>query len=207
VAGQWYPHYPGDYGRDTADLSMMEHGAYRLLLDHYYSTGAALPTDRVRLYRVCHAVDPAEQRAVDTVLVQFFALEDDGYHNQRADRELAKRIELRSTLSESGRRGAERRWRRPSTINGQANGHPNGHPNGPAMARPQPHPQNHPPYPPSGGAETFFDWAGQTVAVCMGRHHRLPNLLAYSGGRASDVVEFLGRRGFKARIVGVQEAS
>jgi hypothetical protein len=29
VSNQWYAHYPGDYGRDTAHLSLVEHGAYR----------------------------------------------------------------------------------------------------------------------------------------------------------------------------------
>lgn len=64
--------------------------------------------------------------------------------------------------------------------------------------------QNHnPPYPPSGGEETF-SWGGQTVAVQMGRHKRLPKLDAYQGGRASDVVQFLKSRGFEARVVSVQ---
>jgi hypothetical protein len=61
-----------------------------------------------------------------------------------------------------------------------------------------------PPYPPPGGTEIFFEWARQTVAVRMGRKKRLPNLDAYHGGMASDVVAFLHRRGFEARIVTVQ---
>lgn len=62
------------------------------------------------------------------------------------------------------------------------------------------------PLPPAvaGEAEKFFEWAGQTVAVQMGRRRRLPNLSAYSGGRASDVAEFLNRQGFPARVVSVQ---
>jgi Protein of unknown function (DUF1376) len=45
VAGAYYPFYPGDSACDTADLSMLEHGAYRLLLDFYYSE-ERLPADR-----------------------------------------------------------------------------------------------------------------------------------------------------------------
>jgi uncharacterized protein YdaU (DUF1376 family) len=67
----WYPHFPGDYARDTADLSLIEHGAYRLLLDHYYSTGGPLPADKQRIYRLCRAFHPEEQEAVCAVLVAF----------------------------------------------------------------------------------------------------------------------------------------
>jgi uncharacterized protein YdaU (DUF1376 family) len=138
LANQWYPHYPGDYERDTAHLKLAEHGAYRLLLDHYYSAGGPPPPDKERLYRVCRAFDLAERAAVDTVLAQFFVLRENGYHNGRADRELLKRSEQRSRLSESGRRGADRRWKSPAGRSGD--GHANGHPNGLAMARPQPQP-------------------------------------------------------------------
>jgi hypothetical protein len=61
-----------------------------------------------------------------------------------------------------------------------------------------------PPYPPPGGTEIFFEWARKTIAVRMGRKKRLPNLDAYQGGMAWDVVEFLHRKGFQARIVTVQ---
>ena len=134
----WYPHFPGDYARDTADLTLMEHGAYRLLLDHYYSTGAPLPGDKQRIFRLCRAFHPEEQEAVCAVLNDFFSLQLDGYHNGRADRQLQEMAEKKEKLKESGRRGAKRRW------NGQANGHPNGQANGDLMAKPHPHPHPEP---------------------------------------------------------------
>jgi len=133
----WYPHFPGDYARDTADLTLMEHGAYRLLLDHYYSTGGPLPGDKQRIYRLCRAFHPEEQEAVSAVLSDFFSLQVDGYHNGRADRQLIEMAEKKEKLSESGRRGARRRWK---AEDGQANGHPNGQANGDSMAKPHPHP-------------------------------------------------------------------
>jgi uncharacterized protein YdaU (DUF1376 family) len=129
----WYPHYPGDYGRDTADLTLTQHGAYRLLLDHYYSTGMPLPPDLPKLYRICRAFDEEERKAVDLVVSKFFQLEADGYHNSRADRELVKRAEMRERLSASGKRGAKKRW-----GDGEANSHPNVGANGRALASPQP---------------------------------------------------------------------
>ena len=107
MANQWYPHYPGDYQRDTAHLSLMEHGAYRLLLDHYYSTGGPLGSDAERLYRVCSASNQDEREAVDVILHQFFVLRDGRYHNGRADRQLVEMTEKRAKLSE---KRAPRRW-------------------------------------------------------------------------------------------------
>lgn len=66
-----------------------------------------------------------------------------------------------------------------------------------------------PPLPPAGAGgstEQLLSWCGETIGVQMGRHRRLPNLNAYTGGRAVDVVEFLKRKGFPARIVGPSES-
>lgn len=129
----WYAHYPGDYGRDTAHLSLIQHGAYRLLLDHYYSTAAPLPSDVTALHRICRAFDQAERNAVDSILSEFFELRADGYHNNRADLELARQSEIRERLSNAGKK----RWR----------GKPKHEPGSslsisPAIAKPQSHPQS-----------------------------------------------------------------
>lgn len=85
----FYKRYMGDYGRDTAHLSLAEHGAYALLLDHYYSTESALPAELLALYRLCRAFDKLEQRAVQSVADKFFPVGDDGLrHNERADKEI-----------------------------------------------------------------------------------------------------------------------
>lgn len=81
----WYAHYPGDYGRDTAHLSLAQHGAYRLLLDHYSSTAAPFSSDVMVLHRICRAFEQIEKDAVNSVLAEFFKLCADGYHNARAD--------------------------------------------------------------------------------------------------------------------------
>lgn len=118
---KWYARYPGDYGRKTRHLSMMEHGAYALLLDHYYNTGAPLPANAVQLHRICMAFDEAEQAACMTVLHEFFVLRDDGWHNDRADDELLKRSEI----SEKRSKSAAKRY---------ANAPAKGHANAPAIA-------------------------------------------------------------------------
>lgn len=85
----FYKRYLGDYARDTAHLSLMEHGAYQVLLDTYYATDGALPAEPDELYRIARAMTPAERKAVDKIAAQFFAVNGDGTrHNKRADEEL-----------------------------------------------------------------------------------------------------------------------
>jgi uncharacterized protein YdaU (DUF1376 family) len=87
----YYRRYMGDYGRDTGTLTLAEHGAYALLMDHYYSTEEPLPADYADLYRICRAMKKEEQAAVRKVADKFFPKFKDGFrHNDRADEELTK---------------------------------------------------------------------------------------------------------------------
>lgn len=88
---QWWPRYTGDYGRKTEHLSLTQHGAYALLLDWYYSNAKPLPLEWVQMHRICKAVAPQEQDAVQTVVTMFFQQTMDGWRNERADEELEKR--------------------------------------------------------------------------------------------------------------------
>ena len=109
----WYPRYYGDYARDTAHLSLAEHGAYAVLLDHYYAIKRGLPESPDYAYRVCRAFDQAERDAVDSVLAQFFPVNGDGLrHNKRADAELIKETAIVNERSRAGSAGAQSRWRK-----------------------------------------------------------------------------------------------
>ena len=81
--------YIGDYQRDTAHLSITEHGAYVLMLQHYYATEKPLPTGKA-LHRMLRAQDKAERDAIDSVAEQFWKSTDDGLVNERADVEISK---------------------------------------------------------------------------------------------------------------------
>lgn len=85
----YYPHHIGDYLRDTAHLSLLEHGAYRRLLDVYYATEKPLPVEKAKVYRLVNAETRPERQAVDSVLSEFFHDTPDGWRNARADREIA----------------------------------------------------------------------------------------------------------------------
>lgn len=94
----WYKRYMGDYARDTTRLSLIEHGAYSMLLDAYYSAATPLPAAKGELYRIAKAMTPAERKAVDMVADTFFPITADGMrHNVRADREITKRCEQAET--------------------------------------------------------------------------------------------------------------
>ena len=86
----FYKRYIGDYQRDTGHLSMLEHGAYTLLLDVHYATSSPLPADRLMIYRMARAVTARERKAVDVILEQFWALTKEGWTNARAASEMEK---------------------------------------------------------------------------------------------------------------------
>jgi len=81
--------YIGDYQRDTGTLTLAEHGAYLLMLQHYYATERALPIGR-DLHRLLRAETKAERDAIDTVAKRFWTEADGGLINPRADEEIAK---------------------------------------------------------------------------------------------------------------------
>jgi len=86
----YFEFYGGDYMRDTAQLTLAEHGAYLLLLATYYATERPLPADFQSLYRIARAMNTQEQKAVRSVADGFFKVDDDGLrHNPRADRVIA----------------------------------------------------------------------------------------------------------------------
>ncbi len=105
----YYKRFPGDYSRDTAHLSLAEHGAYALLLDVYYATSRPLPNDRPAVHRICRAFTAAERKAVDSILDQFFFADGDLLRNARADREIeAEQVRI-SKARENGNRGGRPR--------------------------------------------------------------------------------------------------
>lgn len=86
-----YNHHLGDYAKDTKDLSPLEHGAYRLLLDYNYATEQPIPSEVEKLYRIVGARTAAECKAVQRVADRFFPINGDGSrHNKRADEEIEK---------------------------------------------------------------------------------------------------------------------
>lgn len=102
---KYYRRYVGDYLRDTSRLSMLEHGAYTLMLDYYYADERPLPKDRFELYTMLRALKPEDQRAVDKVLGLYFEERSDGWHQRRVDAELETANKVIDAARENGRLG------------------------------------------------------------------------------------------------------
>lgn len=99
----YYEHHLGDYAKDTGHLTMLEHGAYRMLLDRYYGTEQGIPADQA--HRVARARTRDERTAVDAVLAEFFTLEDGIWRNSRAEQEIEKAHARISAAKENGKKG------------------------------------------------------------------------------------------------------
>lgn len=109
----YYEHHLGDYAKDTAHLTMLEHGAYRLLLDRYYGTEQGIPGDQA--HRVARARTREEKAAVDAVLSEFFTLADGVWKNGRAEEEIAKAQAKINASQENGKKGGRPRKAKPGS--------------------------------------------------------------------------------------------
>lgn len=109
----YYPHHIGDYERDTAALTLLEHGVYGKLMRSYYATERPLPPDHASLFRICGALNKAEREAVITITQRFFIPGQDGqlYH-KRIEEEIANYRALVKNAALGGKASAEARKRR-----------------------------------------------------------------------------------------------
>jgi uncharacterized protein YdaU (DUF1376 family) len=100
----YYERHIGDYLKDTAHLSLLEHGVYGRLLDVYYTNDAPIPVAKAG--RLVGARSPEEIEALAVVLEEFFKLHGDVYTHSRCDREIARYQEKQDKASAS----ASARW-------------------------------------------------------------------------------------------------
>lgn len=99
----YYENHIGDYLKDTAHLSLLEHGVYKRLMDVYYTRETPLPDDVARLIG---ARSKDEKTALASVLQEFFVKHADGYHQTRCDAEIARYQDKQA----KAKRSAEARW-------------------------------------------------------------------------------------------------
>lgn len=118
----YYERHLGDYARDTAHLSMLEHGAYNLLLDRYYATEQGLPADQA--HRLARARTEEEKAAVDAVLGEFFTLTDGLWIKNRVEEEIEKANKSIEAARVNGKKGG--RPRKPNGLFKETQEKPNG---------------------------------------------------------------------------------
>ena len=132
----YFEFYPGDYLRDTSDLSVTAHGAYMLLMATYYANERPLSPDVASLARIARAVSKVERAELMKIITRYFVLCDDGLlHNFRADREIAKARKRIDIARENGKKGGRK-------VNPAGN--PAGNPTLPLRVNPEGYPDPSP---------------------------------------------------------------
>ena len=119
----YYRFHIGDYLRDTAHLTLLEHGAYRILLDLYYQHARPLPKAIEQVCRISRCKNKQERVTIARMLNEFFTETPDGWVNHRCDEEIG----LMMGKSEKARLKANRRWRAtalPQQCKGNASRYP-----------------------------------------------------------------------------------
>ena len=99
----YYEHHIGDYAQATAHLTFVEDAAYSRLIRKYYAEERPLPAELPAVQRLVGARTREEKSAVKTVLEEFFFLDEDGWHNKRADAEIERYREKSSKAAASAR--------------------------------------------------------------------------------------------------------
>ena len=109
----YYQFNIGDYLSHTKHLDVMEDLAYRRLLDLYYLHERPLNSGIASVARQIGMRD--HETEVKSVLEEFFNLSDDGWINQRADKEIKHFHSKIDQASRAGKASAERRMSSRST--------------------------------------------------------------------------------------------
>lgn len=107
----YMPFWVGDYLSATGNLSQGQHGAYVLLILHYWKTGP-LPSDFQQLFNIARARTRTEKENVRQIVSQYFTLTDKVFRNTRLDKELLKFTEIQQKRSDAGLKGSSARWKR-----------------------------------------------------------------------------------------------
>ena len=100
----YYERHIGDYLKDTAHLSLLEHGVYTRLMDVYYTREGAIPAGEAA--RLIGARSKDEREAPATVLSEFFVLVDGLHRQDRCERE----IERFQDKQRKAKASADARW-------------------------------------------------------------------------------------------------
>lgn len=99
----WMPIYWGDYLRDTRDLTTTQHGAYLLLIAHYWQH-ESLPADERQLAAIA-GLGVVKWRAIQGPIAAKFA---EGWKHKRIDHELEQAERKINQRIIAGQKGGRR---------------------------------------------------------------------------------------------------
>lgn len=99
----WMPLYVADYLADTGHLTTAEHGAYLLLIMHYWKNGG-LPSDDGKLARIARC-SMRDWLGMRQTLSEFFG---EGWTHGRIEHELATSLAAYEKRAKAGAKGGSR---------------------------------------------------------------------------------------------------
>lgn len=108
----YYSKNIGDYRRDTMNLSLLEHGVYMTLIDHYTLNEEPFSLDQLDVCWLIGARSEDEKTAVCLLLSKFFIQTDNGYSHKRCDEEIAKY----HAKSEKAKESVSKRWNKDTNV-------------------------------------------------------------------------------------------
>lgn len=122
----FYKRHIGDYLKDTAHLSLLEHGIYSRLLDVYYTRESAIPEEMAA--RLIGARSKEEIKALNSVLSEFFVLRENAWYQSRCEAELTIANDKATRNREVGKMGGRPRKKESGMV---AENNPDGFENEP----------------------------------------------------------------------------
>lgn len=104
----WMPMFWGDYLRDTGHLSTAQHGAYMLLIGHYWTTGKPIPDSDAVMGRITRQ-GIASWRNMREVIAAFFDIADGLWRHHRIEAELDRATRFIEKQAANGAKGGRPR--------------------------------------------------------------------------------------------------
>jgi uncharacterized protein YdaU (DUF1376 family) len=105
----YYQHHIGDFNSGTVRMPQLARWLYRDMIEVYYDTEKPLPLDFEVLCMNIGAVGEEQRNAVKIVLALKFKLDEDGYHHERCDTEIAAYRAKSDSARERGKLGGRPR--------------------------------------------------------------------------------------------------
>lgn len=114
----YYKHYIGDYLRDTAHLTLLEHGIYLRLIHEYFLKENSLPLEKKIIFRLIRARTKTEKELTENILSEFFDETPEGFSHKRCNDEIA----VYNSKKQSAKNNANARW---NNANASSENHAN----------------------------------------------------------------------------------
>lgn len=109
----YFEHNIKDYRADAFTLTMIQHGAYRQLIDQYYLNEKPLTLDLEALCADLLVRGEDEKKAIVFILGKFFSKTEDGYVHKRCNTV----IQAFKDKSDKNRNNAVKRWSKVKDAN------------------------------------------------------------------------------------------